>query len=126
MTEIEKYKGMNMKKTELRDRIIKYIKEKNEITEDKINEDYSLLIPLLKDWDDLTLSLSIKRVKNAIELTTSLTDDKRYEILDSNFQKISNITMPIEKMYELITIDFIKYMEQIPSYRLKIKKRELK
>ena len=126
MTEIEKYKGMNMKKTELRDRIIKYIKEKNEITEDKINEDYSLLIPLLKDWDDLTLSLSIKKVKNAIELTTSLTDDKRYEILDSNFQKISNITMPIEKMYELITIDFIKYMEQIPSYRLKIKKRELK
>ena len=126
MTEIEKYKGMNMKKTELRDRIIKYIKEKNEITEDKINEDYSLLIPLLKDWDDLTLSLSIKRVKNAIELTTSLTDDKRYEILDSKFQKISNITMPIEKMYELITIDFIKYMEQIPSYRLKIKKRELK
>ena len=115
-----------MKKTELRDRIIKYIKNQNEITEDKINEGYTLLISLLKDWENLTLSLSIKRVKNAIELTTSLTDDKRYEILDSNFQKISDITMPIEKMYELITIDFIKYMEQIPSYRLKIKKRELK
>lgn len=114
-----------MKKTELRDRIIKYIKEKNEITENKINEGYSLLIPLLKDWENLTLSLSIKRVKNAIELTTSLTDDERYEILDSNFKKLE-ATTPIEKMYELITIDFITYMEQIPSYRLKIKKRELK
>lgn len=114
-----------MKKTELRDRIIKYIKTQNEITEDKINESYSLLIPLLKDWKNLTLSISIKRVKNAIELTTALTDDKRYEILDSNFEKL-DLTTPIEKIYELITIDFIKYMESIPSYRLKITKRGLK